>query len=480
MFDSISKALKGALDKFTRGKLTADNIREGLREVRRAFLEADVNFNVTNDFIARVEAQAIGQDIISKAKPSEQIIQVVYNELVQLMGPVDPTIKLHKDRPTVLMMCGLQGAGKTTTCGKLALRLQKEGIRPLLVAADLQRPAAIEQLKVIGQQIGVPVYSETSDPVTVCQKAVEFAKTHSHQVVILDTAGRLQIDEELMQELAQIDRKVRPDEVYLVVDAMIGQEAANVSKVFNDRLALNGVILTKLDGDARGGAALSVKAVTGVPIKFVGMGEKLQALEDFRPEGMASRIMGQGDLMGLVGKMQTLQQEMTEEERARHERIAKGEKDFTLEDFRSYFVNLKKMGIKEMIGSLPGMSEMMTEDQNPEEALSRMQGMIDSMTKKERRDPDIIDQSRRKRIAAGSGVQPQEVTQFLKQFSQMREIMRKMLNMSMWQRIRMMTSLSKMGALSPGGPQIKTKGDTGHRKSPRERAEERKKKKKRK
>lgn len=480
MFDSISKALKGALDKFTRGKLTADNIREGLREVRRAFLEADVNFNVTNDFIARVEAQAIGQDIISKAKPSEQIIQIVYNELVQLMGPVDPTIKLHKDRPTVLMMCGLQGAGKTTTCGKLALRLQKEGIRPLLVAADLQRPAAIEQLKVIGQQIGVPVYSETSDPVTVCQKAVEFAKNNSHQVVILDTAGRLQIDEELMQELAQIDRKVRPDEVYLVVDAMIGQEAANVSKVFNDRLALNGVILTKLDGDARGGAALSVKAVTGVPIKFIGMGEKLQALEDFRPEGMASRIMGQGDLMGLVGKMQTLQQEMTEEERARHERIAKGEKDFTLEDFRGYFVNLKKMGIKEMIGSLPGMSEMMTEDQNPEEALSRMQGMIDSMTKKERRDPDIIDQSRRKRIAAGSGVQPQEVTQFLKQFSQMREIMRKMLNMSMWQRIRMMTSLSKMGALSPGGPQIKTKGDTGHRKSPRERAEERKKKKKRK
>jgi signal recognition particle subunit SRP54 len=480
MFDSISKALKGALDKFTRGKLTADNIREGLREVRRAFLEADVNFNVTNDFIARVEAQAIGQDVISKAKPSEQIIQIVYNELVQLMGPVDPTIKLHKDRPTVLMMCGLQGAGKTTTCGKLALRLQKEGIRPLLVAADLQRPAAIEQLKVIGQQIGVPVYSETSDPVTVCQKAVEFAKSNSHQVVILDTAGRLQIDEELMQELAQIDRKVRPDEVYLVVDAMIGQEAANVSKVFNDRLALNGVILTKLDGDARGGAALSVKAVTGVPIKFIGMGEKLQALEDFRPEGMASRIMGQGDLMGLVGKMQTLQQEMTEEERARHERIAKGEKDFTLEDFRGYFVNLKKMGIKEMIGSLPGMSEMMTEDQNPEEALSRMQGMIDSMTKKERRDPDIIDQSRRKRIAAGSGVQPQEVTQFLKQFSQMREIMRKMLNMSMWQRIRMMTSLSKMGALSPGGPQIKTKGDTGHRKSPRERAEERKKKKKRK
>ncbi|MCX7666897.1 MAG: signal recognition particle protein [Gemmataceae bacterium] len=480
MFDSISKALKGALDKFTRGKLTADNIREGLREVRRAFLEADVNFNVTNDFIARVEAQAIGQDVISKAKPSEQIIQIVYNELVQLMGPVDPTIKLHKDRPTVLMMCGLQGAGKTTTCGKLALRLQKEGIRPLLVAADLQRPAAIEQLKVIGQQIGVPVYSETSDPVTVCQKAVEFAKSNSHQVVILDTAGRLQIDEELMQELAQIDRKVRPDEVYLVVDAMIGQEAANVSKVFNDRLALNGVILTKLDGDARGGAALSVKAVTGVPIKFIGMGEKLQALEDFRPEGMASRIMGQGDLMGLVGKMQTLQQEMTEEERARHERIAKGEKDFTLEDFRGYFVNLKKMGIKEMIGSLPGMSEMMTEDQNPEEALSRMQGMIDSMPKKEHRDPDIIDQSRRKRIAAGSGVQPQEVTQFLKQFSQMREIMRKMLNMSMWQRIRMMTSLSKMGALSPGGPQIKTKGDTGHRKSPRERAEERKKKKKRK
>ncbi|HKA07977.1 MAG TPA: signal recognition particle protein [Gemmataceae bacterium] len=480
MFDSIQRGLKEALSKFRgRGRLTADNIRDGLREVRRAFLEADVNFNVTNDFIARVEAQAVGQNVLERVNPADQIVKIVFDELVQLMGPVDHKIPVYKDRPAVLMMCGLQGSGKTTTCGKLALKLRDQGRRPLLVAADLQRPAAVEQLKVLGQQINIPVYSEATNPVQVCKNAIGYAKQHSLDVVILDTAGRLQIDAELMNELNQIDRQVQPDHVYLVVDAMIGQEAVNVAKVFNDQLTLNGTILTKLDGDARGGAALSIKAVTGVQIKFIGVGEKLQAIEEFRPESMASRIMGQGDLMGLVEKVQQIQSQVTEEQmKKQQEALEKGQ--FTLDDFRVHFQNIQKMGMKDMIGMMPGMSELIPEGEDPEVALKRVQGMIDSMTKKERKDPDIIDQGRRRRIAAGAGVQPHEVSQFLKQFDTVRALMKQMMQMSVWQRIKMMTGLSKAGAFNPGNEgMLKTKGHTGHRKSARERAEERKKKKKR-
>jgi signal recognition particle subunit SRP54 len=479
MFDSIQRGLKEALGRFRgRGRLTADNIREGLREVRRAFLEADVNFNVTNDFIARVEAQAVGQDVLERVNPADQIVKIVFDELVGLMGPVDHRIPVFKDRPTVLMMCGLQGSGKTTTCGKLALRLRDSGRRPLLVAADLQRPAAVEQLKVIGQQINIPVYSEATTPVQVCKNAIAYAKQNSLDVVILDTAGRLQIDDELMAELNQIDRQVSPDHVYLVVDAMIGQEAVNVAKVFNDKLTLNGTILTKLDGDARGGAALSIKAVTGVQIKFIGVGEKLNALEEFRPESMASRIMGQGDLMGLVEKVQQIQSEVSEEQlKKQQEALEKGQ--FTLDDFRVHFQNIQKMGMKDMISRMPGMAEMIPEGEDPEVALKRVQGMIDSMTKKERHDPDVIDAGRRRRIAAGAGVQPHEVSQFLKQFDTVRALMKQMMSMSVWQRIKMVTGLSKMGAFNPGAEgMLKTKGHTGHRKSARERAEERKKKKK--
>lgn len=479
MFDSIQRGLKEALGKFRgRGRLTADNIRDGLREVRRAFLEADVNFNVTNDFIARVEAQAVGQDVLERVNPADQIVKIVFDELVQLMGPVDHKIPVFKDRPAVLMMCGLQGAGKTTTCGKLALKLRDQGRRPLLVAADLQRPAAVDQLKVLGEQLNIPVYSEATNPVQVCKNAIGYAKQHSLDVVILDTAGRLQIDDELMKELDQIDKKVGPDHVYLVVDAMIGQEAVNVAKAFNDALTLNGTILTKLDGDARGGAALSIKAVTGVQIKFIGVGEKLQALEEFRPESMASRIMGQGDLMGLVEKVQQIQSQVSEEElKKQQEALEKGQ--FTLDDFRLHFQNIQKMGMKDMIGRMPGMAEMIPEGEDPEVALKRVQGMIDSMTKKERKDPDIIDASRRRRIATGAGVQPQEVSQFLKQFDTVRALMKQMMSMSVWQRIKMVTGLTKMGAFDPGKEgMLKTKGNTGHRKSARERAEERKKKKK--
>ncbi len=308
MFEGITRGLSDALKKMRgRGRLTEANIRDGLLEVRRALLEADVNFTVVGNFIARVEERSVGQDVLAKIDPSEQIVKIVYDELVQLMGPVDHKIRYAKDRPTILMMCGLQGSGKTTTCAKLALMLQKAGRKPLLVAADLQRPAAVDQLKVLGEQINIPVFSEKSTPVDVCRNAAAYAKQQGLDTVILDTAGRLQIDAELMEELKQIDRLVRPDEVFLVCDAMIGQEAANVSKTFNDALELNGVILTKLDGDARGGAALSIKEITNVPIKFIGVGEKLNALEPFRPESMASRILGQGDLMGLVEKVAEIQ-----------------------------------------------------------------------------------------------------------------------------------------------------------------------------
>jgi len=479
MFEGITRGLSDALKKLRgRGRLTEANIREGLREVRRALLEADVNFTVVNTFIARVEERAVGQDVLARIDPSEQIIKIVYDELVQLMGPVDHKIRFAKERPTILMMCGLQGSGKTTTCAKMALMLHKAGRKPLLVAADLQRPAAVDQLKVLGEQINIPVYSDKSTPVDVCRNAAAYAKQQGLDTVILDTAGRLQIDTELMDELKQIDRLVKPDEVFLVCDSMIGQEAANVSKVFNEALELNGVVLTKLDGDARGGAALSIKEITGVPIKFIGVGEKVNALEPFEPEGMASRILGQGDLMGLVRKVGEIQQEFTQEQiEKQQEALKKG--NFTLDDFRAQFANLQKMGMKDLMGRMPGMSEMIPEGEDPEEALKRVQGMIDSMTKKERAEPDIIDINRRRRIAAGSGTEPHEVNKFLEQFDQVRALMKQMANMTVWQRIKMVTGLGKAGAFMPGNEgMIKTKGGTGHRKSAKERAEDRKKKRK--
>jgi signal recognition particle subunit SRP54 len=480
MFEGITRSLTDVFKKLRGRRLTEANMREGLREVRRAFLEADVNFTVVNSFIERVEKTAIGQDVLAKVNAGEMIIKIVFDELVQLMGPVDHKIRFAKDRPTVLMMCGLQGSGKTTTCGKLALMLQKEARKPLLVAADLQRPAAVDQLKVLGEQLNIPVFSEPSNPVDVCRNAVAHAKMQGLDTVILDTAGRLQVDTELMDELKQIDKQVRPDEVYLVVDSMIGQEAANVSKAFHDAMELNGVILTKLDGDARGGAALSIKEITGVPIKFIGVGEKLNALEPFRPEGMASRIMGQGDLMGLVTKVQEAQANFTQEQlQKQQEALAKG--NFTLNDFRMHFENLQRMGMKDMISQMPGMSDMIPEGEDPEVALKRVQGMIDAMTKKERVNPEIIDISRRRRIAAGSGNEPHEVKKFLDQFDQVRAMMKKMSEMSLWQRIKMVTGLGQAGAFMPGNENmLKSKGDTGHRKSAKERAEDRKKKKKRK
>lgn len=479
MFESVTRGLSDALKKLRgRGRLTADNIREGLREVRRALLEADVNFTVVNDFINNVEAKSVGQDVLSRVDPSEQIVKIVYEELVALMGPVDHKIPQRGDRPVILMLCGLQGSGKTTTAAKLALTLKERGRKPMLAAADLQRPGAVEQLQTLGNQIGIPVYSEATNPVDVCKNAVAQAKRTLCDIVILDTAGRLQIDDALMEELKAIDRQVKPDEAFLVVDAMIGQEAVNVAKAFDDALGLNAVILTKLDGDARGGAALSIKHVTGVPIKFVGMGEKVDKLEEFHPERMASRILGQGDLMGVVEKIASIQKEISQEElEAQQKKLVDG--TFTLDDFRKQFAQIAKLGMKDLIGSMPGMSEMIPPGEDPEVALKRVQGMIDAMTKREKNNPDMIDQSRRRRIAAGAGVQPHEVKQFLTQFDQVRLLMKQMSEMSVWQRIKMMTGMGKAGAFLPGGMnQMKLKGDTGKRKTAKERAEERKKKKK--
>jgi len=482
MFEGLQRTLGEALKKLRgRGRISESNVREGLQEVRKALLEADVNYTVVNTFIQRVTEKSVGQVVLRSLDPSEQIVKIVYDELVALMGPVDHSFHFAKDRPTVVMLCGLQGQGKTTTAGKLALTLREKGRKPLLVAADLQRPAAIDQLKVLGEQIQVPVFSEyPGNPVDVCRKAVAHARSNLLDTVLLDTAGRLHVAEMPMDELKQIDRLVKPDQVYLVCDAMTGQDAVNSAKTFNDALELNGVILTKMDGDARGGAALSIKEVTRVPIKFIGVGEKLDRLEEFNPEGMAQRILGQGDLMALITKVSRVQQEISQEEIQKQQaKLAKG--DFNLNDFRKQFEQLEKMGsMRELMGMMPGMDGLIPEGEDPEKALVRIQGMIDSMTKKERANPDLIDLNRRRRIAAGSGTEPHEVKQFLTQFEQIRALMKEMMKMSMWERIKMVTGLGKAGAFDPGSKMLKsmTKGDTGHRKTAKERAEERKKKKK--
>src|SRR5262249_41949960 len=481
MFESIQRGLGEALKKLRgRGRLTEANMREGLQEVRKVLLDADVNFTVAKEFIERVTHKAVGQQVLRSIDPSEQIIRIVYEELVNLMGPVDHSFHFAKDRPSVIMLCGLQGSGKTTTAGKLALTLRERGRKPVLVAAALQRPPAVEQIRIRGEQINVPVYSETSStPLGVCKNSVDFARRGLHDTIILDTAGRLHVDEMPMDELRQIDKVVRPDEVYLVVDSMTGQDAVNSAKAFNDALDLNGVILTKLDGDARGGAALSIKEITRVPIKFIGVGEKLDGLEELHPERMAQRILGQGDVMGLIEKVGRVQQELSQEEIAlQQKKLAEG--DFTLNDFRKQFEQLAKMGMKDVLNRMPGMGDVIPEGEDPEEALKRIQGMIDSMTKEERRNPDIIDISRRRRIAAGSGTEPHEIKQFLTQFETVRTLMRQIAKMSIWDRVKMVTGLSKMGAFNPGANMLKTKVGTGHRKSAKERAEDRKKKRKKK
>ncbi|MBI2825906.1 MAG: signal recognition particle protein [Planctomycetia bacterium] len=473
MFESLQEGLSSALRTLSgKARLTEANMREGLQLVQQSLLEADVSFPVVKDFMARVTEEAVGEQVLKSLRPDQQVVGIVHRELVNLMGPVDHSLHLRPD-VTVLMMCGLQGSGKTTTCGKLARMILERGRKPLLVAADLQRPAAVHQLHVIGEQIGVPVYSEegASDPVALCQNAVKHARTTGAQVVILDTAGRLHIDQELMQQLERIDRRVTPDQVYLVVDAMTGQDAVNSAKAFNEALELDGCIMTKLDGDARGGAALSVKAVTGVPLKFIGTGEHLDALEEFHPERMAGRILGMGDVLTLVEQAQ--QKFDQDEMRQQEERLRRGE--FTLDDFRKQLSQIGRLGpLNKIMGMIPGMGGLskMMGDVDAEGDMRRLVGIIDSMTADERRNPSkVIDQSRRRRIAEGAGVEPHEVSQLVKQFDGMADVMKQMAGMGMRDRMRKVQELQRGGFLDPGATLTKQKKGTGKRLSAGERTE---------
>src|SRR3954466_8546395 len=475
MFDDLQKRLTGAFGRFrARGLLTEANIKEGLREVRTALLEADVNFNVVQEFMQRVNDRAVGTQLIRSVRPEQQIVKIVHDELVELMGPVDPSVRFEKTGPTIVMLCGLQGSGKTTTCGKLARLLASHGRKPLLVAADLQRPAAIEQLKVIGGQLGVPVFSEAdSNPVKVCQDAVLEANRQGRDTIILDTAGRLHVDDELMAELTQIEKKVKPHQVYFVCDALTGQDAVASAGAFNKALELDGVIMTKLDGDARGGAALSVRKVTGVPIKFVGKGEKLDKIEPFDPERVVGQMLGMGDIVGLVEAAQAVVDQ--DEAKRQQEKLAQGK--FDLNDFRQQIVQMKKMGsVKELMGKIPGLNQIPMDLDNidADGEVQRIQGIIDSMTPDERRNPHQIDISRRRRIAAGAGVDPSDISALVKQFDAMAALVKQMSQMSMLDKIRAMTGLGRAGAFNPGARLVAPKQGTGKRLSPKEREKLRK------
>ena len=424
LFSSLSERLNHIFSKLTkRGKLTELEIKGAMREVRVALLEADVNIFVAKKFIADVSAKAVGQEILKSLNPAQQVIKIVNEELIALMGSTNAKLEVADRPPTVVMMCGFQGAGKTTLCGKLALLLKKQNKKPLLVAGDIYRPAAIHQLQVVGGKAGVEVFEKgTQSPVKTAKQAVEYARSMGFDTVIIDTAGRLHIDEALMQELENIQKEVSPNEILLTVDAMTGQDAVNVAETFNKRLSVTGVILTKLDGDTRGGACLSIKAVTGKPIKFIGVGEKLTDLEPFYPDRMASRILGMGDVLSLIEKAQ---EAVTEEQAKKMEKKLR-EASFTLEDYLDQFESLKKMGgISSVMGMMPGMGKLKIKESDfDERRIERVKAIILSMTKKEREKPEIINSSRKKRIAAGSGTNVQEVNQLLKQFDQTKLMMK--------------------------------------------------------
>ncbi len=428
LFGNLSEKLNNIFGKLrSKGRLSEQDIKQAMREIRVALLEADVNFGVVKQFIATVSEKAVGENILKSLTPGQQVVKIVNDELVALMGSTNSKLEVSPKPPTVIMMCGLQGAGKTTMCGKLAQNLIKQGKKPMLCACDIYRPAAINQLKVVGRSVGAEVFEKgTQSPVKTAKQAIEYAESKGYNTVIIDTAGRLHIDEALMNELIEVKKAVQPTEILLVVDAMTGQDAVNVAKSFDEQLDITGVILTKLDGDTRGGAALSIRAVTGKPIKFCGVGEKMGDLEPFYPDRMASRILGMGDVLTLIEKAKAAVSE--EQLKDMEKRMLQAK--FTLDDFLVQFESIKKMGgVKDVIGMMPGMSGMkIKEGDINEDLIDKYKAIICSMTKRERDNPDIIKSSRRKRIAAGSGTTIQQVNQLLKQYDQAKAMMKSMKN----------------------------------------------------
>ena len=427
LFSGLSERLSHIFSKITKsGKLTELEIKEAMREVRIALLEADVNYKVVKDFIKNVSEKAVGEEVLKSLTPAQQVIKIVNEELTALMGSTNSKLAVSPKPPTIIMMCGLQGAGKTTMCAKLGYYLKKSGKKPLLVACDIYRPAAIDQLKVVGKQAGCEVFEKgMQNPVKTAKQAVEHALKQNLDTVIIDTAGRLHINEELMKELADIKKELSPTEILLVVDSMTGQDAVTVAETFNEKLDITGVILTKLDGDTRGGAALSIRAITGKPIKFSGVGEKIGDLEPFYPDRIASRILGMGDVLSLIEKAQ----EAVSEEDAKKLEKAFKENSFTFEDYLSQIENMKKMGnLKDVIAMIPGLGSKLKNVDIDEDQLKRNKAIIQSMTPKERRNPELIKSGQRKRIADGSGTTIQDVNTLLRQFEQTKEMMKMMKN----------------------------------------------------
>ena len=429
MFQSLSEKLENAFKKFkNKGKLTEADVKAGMREIKLALLEADVNFKVVKEFINTVSQRAVGAEVLESLLPAQQIVKIVNEELTNLMGGTQAKLTIASKPPTVIMMVGLQGAGKTTHAGKLAGMYKKQGKNPLLVACDVYRPAAIKQLEIVGEKLGIPVFSlgDQVSPVKIATEGVAYAIKKGYDMVFIDTAGRLHIDENLMQELQDIKSKVEPTEILLTIDAMIGQDAVTVAKTFNELLDVTGVILTKLDGDTRGGAALSVKHVTGKPIKFIGTGEKLDAIEPFHPDRMASRILGMGDVLSLIEKAEQAYDEKKALELEKKIR----ESTFTLDDYLEQFAQLKNMGsLDQLMGMMPGMKPGALKDAKVDEkALAHMEAIIQSMTAYEREKPEVLNASRKKRIAAGSGTTVEEVNKLLKQFDQTRKLMKQFSN----------------------------------------------------
>jgi signal recognition particle subunit SRP54 len=414
--ESVFRKLRGF------GTLTEKNISESMKEIRRALLEADVNYKVVKEFVTAVEERALGQDVLRSVTPGQMVVKIVHSELVRLLGELTSEIKSAGIPPTIIMLAGLQGSGKTTFAGKLGSLLRRKGRHPMLVAADVYRPAAIEQLQIVGKSLEIPVYSsESNDPVNICQQAIGEARHKGCDLLILDTAGRMHIDNDMMVELETIKAKVKPHEILFVADGMTGQDAVNTAKEFCDRLEFDGIVLTKLDGDTRGGAALSIRSVTQKPIKFIGIGEKLDAIEQFFPDRMASRILGMGDVVSLVEKAQ----QTVDEEQAKQLEKKLRKQEFSLEDFYNQLQQIKRMGsLDQILGMIPGIGSQLSGANVDESALTRVEAIINSMTYEERRNPKVLNGSRRRRIALGSGTRVQDVNQLLNQFNQMKKMLK--------------------------------------------------------